>query len=41
MADAICGAMWNASLHADEFAYEFGEDIVNALDVAEETYIDN
>ena len=25
-ADAICGAMWNASQHADEFAINYGED---------------
>lgn len=25
--DAICGAMYNASQHADEFAVEYGEDI--------------
>lgn len=25
-ADAICGAMWNASQHADEFAIDYGED---------------
>lgn len=32
-ADAVCGALYNASQHADEYAYEFGEDlnsIVNA-----------
>ena len=23
--DAVCGALWNASMHADEYAYEFGE----------------
>lgn len=23
--DAVCGALWNASQHADEYAYEFGE----------------
>ena len=25
--DAICGSLWNASQHADEFAFEFGEEI--------------
>lgn len=26
-ADALCGALFNASKHAEEFAFEFGEDI--------------
>lgn len=25
--DAVVGSLWNASLHADEFAFEFGEEI--------------
>jgi len=25
--DAICGALWNASLHAEEYAYEYGESL--------------
>jgi hypothetical protein len=25
-ADAICGSLYNASQHAEEFAYDFGED---------------
>jgi len=25
--DAVCGALWNASLHADEYAYEYGESL--------------
>ena len=25
--DAVCGALWNANLHADEYAYDFGEDL--------------
>lgn len=25
--DAVCGSLWNASQHADEFAFEFGEEI--------------
>ena len=28
--DAVCGAIWNASQHADEFAYEYGEIYKNA-----------
>lgn len=31
--DAVCGAIFNASKHAEEFAYEFGEDIENVLEV--------
>ena len=31
MSDAVCGATWNASKHADEFAFEFGEDIENLV----------
>lgn len=26
-ADAVCGAVWNASQHADEFEYDYGESI--------------
>ena len=25
--DAVCGALWNASKHAEEYAYDFGEDL--------------
>ena len=25
--DAVCGSIWNASKHADEFAFEYGEDL--------------
>lgn len=32
--DAICGAMWNASQHADEFAIEYGEDLAAVVKVA-------
>lgn len=32
--DAICGAMWNAAQHADEFAIDFGEDISAVVNVA-------
>lgn len=35
--DAICGAMWNASQHAEEFALEYGEDIQNTIDVSNST----
>lgn len=33
-ADALCGALYNASKHAEEFAFEFGEDIDNLVDVS-------
>lgn len=32
--DAICGAIWNASQHADEFAFEYGEDIEHMTDIS-------
>lgn len=32
--DSVCGALWNASLHADEFAIEYGEDIDTVVKVA-------
>ena len=31
--DAICGSLWNASLHADEFAYDYGETLNTISDV--------
>lgn len=31
-ADAICGALWNASLHADEYSYEYGENLATIID---------
>ena len=33
-ADAVRGAIYNASQHAEEFAFEFGEDIENMLTVS-------
>lgn len=36
-ADALCGAMWNASQHADQFAYDYGEDAPVVLQVNEGT----
>lgn len=32
--DAVCGSLWNASLHADEFAFEFGEEIDATLEAS-------
>lgn len=26
-ADAVCGSLWNASQHAEEYSYDFGEDL--------------
>lgn len=34
--DAIVGSLWNASQHADEYSYQYGED----LDAMQETNID-
>lgn len=31
-ADAVCGALWNASLDADEFSYDYGESLQIAAD---------
>lgn len=30
--DAVCGALWNASQHADEFAFEYGELLESAVE---------
>lgn len=30
--DAVCGALWNASLHADEYSYEYGENLATIID---------
>ena len=35
--DAICGALWNASKHADEFAFEYGETLETIIDVSNQT----
>ena len=35
-ADALCGALYNASLNAEEFAYEFGEDLDAVVSVSAE-----
>lgn len=32
--DAVCGAVYNASLHADEYAFDFGEDLDPIKDVS-------
>lgn len=32
-ADALCGAMWNASQYAEQFAFDYGEDLDNTLNV--------
>lgn len=31
--DAVCGAMWNASQHAEEFAYDYGESLNSFVDL--------
>lgn len=34
ISDCICGSLWNASKHADEYAFEYGEDINNLVQVS-------
>lgn len=34
MADAVCGAVWNASQNAEQFAFEYGEDIETTIEVS-------
>lgn len=36
-ADALCGSVWNASQHADEYDFEFGETIDALLEAANDT----
>ena len=36
-ADALCGAIWNASQHGEEFDFEFGETLDTIVDVSLET----
>ena len=36
LCDAVCGAMWNASKHIEEYSYDYGEDI-NTLVAANES----
>lgn len=33
-ADAVCGALWNASKHVEEFNFEFGETLDTIVDVS-------
>lgn len=33
--DAVCGALWNASQHGDEFDFEFGDTLDTIVDVSE------
>lgn len=39
-ADALCGSVWNASQHAEEYDFEFGENIDALLEAAEDTGLD-
>ena len=34
--DAICGALYNASLHVEEFVYDYGEDIQQMVNISSE-----
>jgi len=38
-ADALCGAIWNASQHGEEFDFEFGETLDTIVDVSEQNTI--
>lgn len=40
-ADALCGAIWNASQHGEEFNFEFGETLDTIVDVSSEPSEDN
>ena len=31
LSDAVCGSLYNASKHADEFSFFYGEDIENTI----------
>ena len=35
ISDAVCGALFNASKHAEEFSYEFGDDITSTINVSQ------
>lgn len=39
-ADALCGSIWNASQHAEEYDFEYGETIDALLEAAEDTTLD-
>lgn len=34
IADAVCGSVWNASLHAEEFAFDYGETLDTITEVS-------
>lgn len=36
LSDAICGATWNASFYAEQFTFEYGENIETMISVNEE-----
>lgn len=36
-ADAVCGATYNASLYADEFAYDYGEDVKTSIAIDQQS----
>ena len=41
ISDAVCGALWNASKHAEEFDFEFGDRIDSMIDVSSEVSEEN
>ena len=36
-ADAVCGALWNASLNAEQYSFEYGEDLETSINVSMST----
>lgn len=40
-ADALCGAIWNASKHAEEFSFEYGETLDTIVDISSEVSAQN
>ena len=40
--DALCGAVWNASQHAEEYDFEYGENLDTIIDVSDDSeFTDN
>ena len=39
-ADGFCGALYSASKHAEEYAFEFGDDIETVISVSQNNALD-
>lgn len=37
LSDAVCGSLWNAQKHADEYAFYYGEDIDTAITISNDS----